>query len=288
MENTQQMALIPTESTPSPDETPLTPAPLPPAPAQTDLVTRQVALAESTRGLDMMSMADAFAKSGLFKDLRSAAQALVKIQAGRELGLEPFQAVNGLYIIEGKVVMSANLMAALVVRSGKYRYRVNRIDNNACEIEFFFRDGQSWGSLGMASFTVEDAQRAALGNKDNWRKYPRNMFFARAFSNGVRWFCPDVFIGPAYTFDEFDIAVNEEGELDDKRIDWTAVQGKMVPPDRTGWHRMVAAMLYPRVEPFLVDQIKAAAVDPSVDNDTFTAYLEKVAADASVELPVKE
>ena len=38
---------------------------------------------------------------------------------------------------------------------------------------------------------------------DNWRKYPKNMLFARAISNGVKWHCPDVMNGqPVYTPDE--------------------------------------------------------------------------------------
>ncbi|RDT44717.1 hypothetical protein DXF87_27490, partial [Enterobacter roggenkampii] len=33
-------------------------------------------------------------------------------------------------------------------------------------------------------------------------KFPKNMLFARAMSNGVKWFTPDVFSGPVYTPEE--------------------------------------------------------------------------------------
>ncbi len=251
------------------------------------LDVRRVAVAQKTRGLDLMSMGDVFAKSGLFKDVRTAAQAIVKIQAGLEMGIEPFQAMTGLYIIEGKIVMSAALMAGLIVRSGRYRYRVTRIDNTGCLIEFFARGVREWESLGMSAFTIEDAKLAGLTGKDNWRKYARNMFFARALANGARWFTPDVFIGPAYVPDEFDIPVNEDGDVDADRVDWARMQNAVVVTERTDWQRQAAQALYPRLEPFVVDQIKAAATDISISNEQFTETLKKLAAQYGVELPAE-
>jgi hypothetical protein len=37
---------------------------------------------------------------------------------------------------------------------------------------------------------------------DNWQKYPRNMLFARALTNGARWYCPGVYFGAVYSGDE--------------------------------------------------------------------------------------
>ena len=62
---------------------------------------------------------------------------------------------------------------------------------------------------------------AGLDSNTNWRKYPRNMLFARAISNGARWYCPDLFGGsPVYTPDELGAEVDgETGEvLGDARI----------------------------------------------------------------------
>jgi DUF1365 family protein len=38
-------------------------------------------------------------KSGLFPDVKTASQAVVKILCGKELGLSPFQSMKDLYII---------------------------------------------------------------------------------------------------------------------------------------------------------------------------------------------
>ena len=67
----------------------------------------------------------------------------------------------------------------------------------------FYQEGKS---IGVSTFTMEDAKAAKLNAKDNWQKFPRNMLFARAISNGVRWYCPDVFSGAAvYTPDEIGV-----------------------------------------------------------------------------------
>ena len=46
-----------------------------------------------------------------------------------------------------------------------------------------------------------------------YKGFARNMLFARAMSNGARWFTPDVFGGPVYTPDELGAEVNEQGEV---------------------------------------------------------------------------
>jgi len=60
------------------------------------------------------------AKSGMFPDVTDASKALVKILAGQEIGITPFQAMTSIHIIQGKATMGAHLMAAKVKGSGKY------------------------------------------------------------------------------------------------------------------------------------------------------------------------
>lgn len=140
----------------------------------------------------------AMAESGFFKDSRGAAQMVVKILAGKEYGLSPVQAATGLHIVEGKITLSANTQAALIKRHPKYDYRVLTMTDEACEIEFY-EEGEA---IGRSSFTKADAQKAGLWGRQTWAKYPRNMLFARALSNGATWYCGDVFNGPVYDPDE--------------------------------------------------------------------------------------
>ena len=146
---------------------------------------------------EIMSIGKAFAESGMFADCKSAAQAVVKIQAGAEMGIPPFAAMSGIHIIQGKPTVGAGLMAANVKASGKYDYKVIEATDKICSIDFF----QGKEKIGNSTFTIEDAKRALTKNID---KYPKNMLFARAISNGVKWYTPDVFAGPVYTPEEFD------------------------------------------------------------------------------------
>ena len=146
---------------------------------------------------DAISIGETFYKSGMFADIKSAQQAVVKIMAGAEMGISPFQAMSGIHIIQGKPTIGAGLMASRVKASGKYNYKVTEMSDKVCTIDFI-EGGQS---IGTSSFTIEDAKKAGTKNLD---KFPRNMLFARAMSNGVRWFCPDIYEGPVYVPEEME------------------------------------------------------------------------------------
>ena len=144
---------------------------------------------------DIMVMAKTFAESGMFTDAKAMGQAFVKIQAGQEIGIPPFAAMSGIHIIQGKPTLGAGLIASAVKGSGKYDYKVQKLDDKICTIDFL----QGGEVIGTSTFSIEDAKKAQTKNID---KFPKNMLFARAISNGVKWFCPDVFAGPVYVPEE--------------------------------------------------------------------------------------
>lgn len=146
---------------------------------------------------DIMVMAKTFAESGMFTDAKAMGQAFVKIQAGQEIGIPPFAAMSGIHIIQGKPTIGAGLIASTVKGSGKYDYKVLEMSDKVCRIEFY----QGKEKIGLSEFTIEDAKKALTKNID---KFPKNMLFARAISNGVKWYCPDVFAGPVYTPEEME------------------------------------------------------------------------------------
>lgn len=161
--------------------------------------------------MDIMSLGEVLKRSGYFSDVKEASQAIVKILAGQELGIGPVAAMTGIYIVKGRVTLSANLMAAQIKRSGHYDYHVTRIDDTGCEITFY----QDKEPIGVSTFTEADAKAAGLLGGENWKKYPRNMYFARALSNGAKWYCPDLFAGPVYTPDEMGSSISYESSYVD-------------------------------------------------------------------------
>jgi hypothetical protein len=167
---------------------------------------------------DTLSLGKVFAESGYFADARQAAQCVVKILYGRELGIGPTAAMMGVHIIEGKPSPSSNLMATLIKRHPRYDYRVRTLTPEECVLEFF-QDGQS---VGTTNFSIADARKITdkagntLASKANWRNYPEDLLFARAISRGARRFCADVFGGaPVYSAEELgaDVTISDTGEM---------------------------------------------------------------------------
>lgn len=218
---------------------------------------------------------EVLAQSGFFKDTRSAAQAVVKVLAGRELGFGPIASMTGIHIIEGKVSVGANLMAAAVDRSPRYGYRVQTLTDERCSIEFVDADGDR---LGVSEFSTQDANRAGVGHRDNWRKHPRNMLFARAISNGVRWYCPGVFGGPVYVPEELGADVDADGEIvatapDPQSSppgapDAALEPGSAQPPASAPATSLDEAILRGDVEGIETPQTPSAPPEPQADRST--------------------
>lgn len=148
--------------------------------------TKDINLDELQRTASMLVASGYFDAKGDAKT--QIAQLATKIMAGHELGYGPFASVQGIHVIQGKPQVSANLMASAVKAHPRYDYRVVKMADDGVTVRFF-ENGQP---IGDSSFTLDDAKRAGT---QNLQKFPRNMLFARALSNGVRWYCPDVFYG---------------------------------------------------------------------------------------------
>ncbi len=165
---------------------------------------------------EIEGIAKHFVQSGFFKDAAQISQAVVKIMAGREVGLPEFSSMSGVQIIQGKACFGASSLAALVQRSGKYKYRVLHNTADICEIEFFEIENGKWVSVGTSSFTMQDARVSGLLSNQTWHKYPKAMLCARAISGGVRMFCPEITCGPCYVPEELaapGTVCNEDGTV---------------------------------------------------------------------------
>lgn len=201
---------------------------------------------------DVERAARAMSASGFFPDSKQAAQAVVKILAGREMGFGAFASMTGVAIIQGKPVVGANLTAAAIKQTGKYNYRVTSHTDQECAISFYEGGISTEHCVGVSRFTMEDAKAAGLTNKDNWKKYPRNMLFARAISNGQKWYAPDVYNGvTVYTPDEMGATVDEEGNI---------IEGETLPIEK---HRVIDRAKL--VERYTDRLVRAAALGINVE-----------------------
>lgn len=145
---------------------------------------------------DLKELAGVFIESGSFTDVKGAAQAMVKIIAGQELGFSPIVAMTGIHFFNGKVSLGANLIASLIKDSGKYEYKITEHTADACSVVFYQNINSEIKQLGVpVRYTFADATKAGLTGKDNWKKYPMDMLFAACIRQGARRYCADILRG---------------------------------------------------------------------------------------------
>jgi len=155
---------------------------------------------------ELRSIATDIAKARMFTDIQTMEQAFVKIQRGKEIGLAPMTSVENIFMVNGKTALNSAIMAGEIKKSVKYNYHIDKLTNDECVLTFFENGKEN----GKSIFTLKDAQDAELLGKSNWKHYKRNCLFARALSNGKRWYAPEVCMG-AYVYEEMDLETDADG-----------------------------------------------------------------------------
>ncbi len=173
----------------------------------------------SRKDATVWELATIVANSRDFPSARTPEKAAVRMLAGREMGVGPIASVIGIRVEAGRVSMDATLMAGCIKRSGRYDYRVTEQTETNCVVHFFEIFNGNREVVGESSFSWDDAKKAKLDTKETWRGYPRNMLFARAVSNGARWYCAGIFGGSVYTHEEVGLPVDDEGRIVDGESD---------------------------------------------------------------------
>jgi hypothetical protein len=129
---------------------------------------------------DMQVMADAVAKSGLF-GMKSADQALALMLVAQSENRHPATVTQDYDIIQGKACRKTHsVMARFQQMGGKVEW--HQLNDNIAEATF----SHPAGGLLRIEWTIEQAKKAGLTGKDNWKNYPRAMLRARVIAEGVR------------------------------------------------------------------------------------------------------
>jgi hypothetical protein len=194
---------------------------------------------------DLSRLSGMLAASNYFADAKEAAQCGVKVLAGLEMGIGTIQSMTGIHIIKGKPSVGSGLISAKIKSSGKYDYEVLQNDDEACVLVFYesefkpdvrslkrqalrgeiddvtYQKRLKYIALGVSTFNLDDARKAGT---QNIGKFTRNMLFARAISNGQKWYCPDVFSCSVYTPEELGANVDDEGNLIEYQVSQKALQ----------------------------------------------------------------
>jgi hypothetical protein len=156
------------------------------------------ALTLATQVGQLRGFGETLVKSGLLpQSIKTPEAAVVIILKGRELGIPPMEALNSISVIQGKPTVSPQLMLALIYRSGLGSIQIlERTDSRS--VVRAHRKGLPPQDF---TFTLEDARRLGLAEKDNYRKQPSVMLQWRNVAAAARAVFPDVVSG-LYTPDE--------------------------------------------------------------------------------------
>lgn len=156
-------------------------------------------------------MCNTFIKSGaLPAHIRNAETAMMIVQAGTEMGIPPMQALSTLYPVNGKIAMEGKAMLKKL-RQGRVKVEWIESTDTKCSVTLTRPDDQT--DKHTETFTIEDAQRAGLLGKDNWKKYPKDMLRWKALSRASRFHCPDISEG-LYLLEEV-------ADFEDSHARWT-------------------------------------------------------------------
>ncbi len=133
---------------------------------------------------DVMRMAEAVAKSGLF-GVKTADQALALMLVAQAEGRHPALAARDYDIIQGRPAKKAEAMMRDFLESGG-KVEWHQLDDKGCAATFSHPSG---GTVKI-DWTLARAVAAGLGGRDMWKKYPRQMLRSRVVSEGIRTVCP--------------------------------------------------------------------------------------------------
>lgn len=153
-------------------------------------------------GMEMRNVAQVFGfaelltEAGMLPKGINAKGATVAIIAGRALGLDPFQAVQSIAVVNGRPTLWGDAMVAVVKASGLVEDESveHAKEGDDCVVRYRIkRKGVATPYEG--SFSLKEATKAGLMNKDIWKQYTKRMLFNRARAYALRDGFADVLKG---------------------------------------------------------------------------------------------
>ena len=173
--------------------------------------TPKVPVAMTEEGVALTSLEDAwrFAQGVIQgrmapKGVTHPGAVVALIQAGRELGLPPMQALSNLTFINGRLGIMGDAARALIHQK-KLAYEGLRVTYEGTPYEDDFAAIVTSRRVGEVTpvstrFSVADAKKAHLWDKSGpWSEYPKRMLMYRALGFHVRDQYPDVMMGATLT-----------------------------------------------------------------------------------------
>jgi hypothetical protein len=160
--------------------------------------------------------------------IKSVEEAFTIAQMGKELGFATMQAFHYIIPIQGKLSLSAKATGALLRKGGVKFYTkedgvyvfpdgttdvvspkadgTKPVDQRTTIV--FVRDSMEEN----CSFTWKDADKQGLTTKDNWKRMPKEMLYARCLAKGANRIGADLLLG-LYTAEEMADTFLKENQI---------------------------------------------------------------------------
>ena len=152
---------------------------------------------------DVQGMAQAIAKSGLF-GMKTPEQALALMLVAQAEGQHPATVTQDYDIIQGRAARKTHSVLARFQQMGG-SVEWHELSDTVADASFSHKSG---GTLRI-QWTFDQAKRAGLTNKDNWRNYPRAMLRARCIAEGIRAVYPAALGGMMVSEEAQDLPAQE-------------------------------------------------------------------------------
>jgi len=123
------------------------------------------------------------------------ADAYFAVMIGQDLGLSPAASLQNIYNVNGRPSLYADMKLALVKRHPEYAGCEITADAKQATVTLHRKNANGVIDTVISTFTIQDAERAKLTNKDNWKMYPQRMLKARALSYACNDLFPDAMVG---------------------------------------------------------------------------------------------
>jgi len=200
---------------------------------------------------EMLAVAEQLSKTDLIpKDMRGKPQdVMIALQMGLELGLMPMQAIQSIAVINGRPSVYGDAALAIVLQHPDYEWHIEDPKDTQCTATFKRRGMEAC----ERTFTLEDARKARLLEKDTYKMYQRRMLQMRARAWAMRDSFADALKG---------VAIYEEHEQPERVINPDAPPPKAkAVQDKLAARKAAAAAPAPHEPAEVIDGATGEVID---------------------------
>ncbi|WJJ10796.1 hypothetical protein P9990_19785 [Prescottella equi] len=127
--------------------------------------------------------------------------ATAAILYGAELGLNPIQSLQQIFVVQGKPAIYARTMVALLKTRG---YLIETIESTDTSVTVRGTDPQT-GIVEESTWTIDRAKKAGYTSNKKYDTDPQAMLYAKAATEVARKIAPDVLLGIAHSREELEL-----------------------------------------------------------------------------------